>query len=58
MQLDELFYPQLAQAVLGDQVCRVHLTGDLAKVDSSQAYRLMDPQGVGVQVPQFAQALP
>ena len=50
MQLDELFHPQLAQAVLGEQVCRVHLTGHLAEIHAAETNRLLDPHGVCIQV--------
>jgi len=43
--------------VFGEQVGWVAFAGDLAKVDPPQAYRLLYPQSVGIQVTQFAQPL-
>ena len=58
MELHQLFYPQLTEAVFGEQVCRVDFARDFTQVDTPEADGLLDPQGVGIQVSQFAKALP
>jgi len=54
MQLDQLLEPFTAEAMLGQQVCRILLTKHLSEVDAPHPNSLLDPQCVGVQVPQFA----
>jgi len=46
--------PLSAQAVLGQEVGWVLLAKHLAEIDSAGAHGLLDPQRVGVKVPQFA----
>jgi hypothetical protein len=46
--------PLSAQAVLGEQVGGILLAKHLAEIDSAGANGLLDPQRVGVKVPQFA----
>jgi hypothetical protein len=50
-------HPQLAEAVFGEQVGRVHFPGDLAEINTTEADGLLDPQSVGVQVAKLTEAL-
>jgi len=50
----KLLKPLPAEAVLREKVGRILLAENFAKIDSSSAYRLLDPQRVGVEVPQLA----
>ncbi len=58
MQFHQLFHPQLAEAVLGEQIGWIHFAGDFAEIDASETDGLLDPQGVGIQVAELAEALP
>jgi hypothetical protein len=40
--------------VLRQQVCWVFLAKHFSEVDAAHPNSLLDPQGVGIQVPQFA----
>jgi len=50
----KLLKPLPAEAVFREKVGRVILAEHFAKIDSSSTDCLLDPQGVGVEVPQFA----
>ena len=50
----KLVEPLSAQAVLGEKVGRILFSKHLAEIDSAGANGLLDPQRVGVKVPQFA----
>jgi hypothetical protein len=50
----KLLEPLPAQAVFGEKVGRILLSEYFAEIDSTGAKGLLDPQRVGVKVPQFA----
>ena len=54
MKSYKLLEPLPAQAVLGEKVGRILFSKHLAEIDSAGANGLLDPQRVGVKVPQFA----
>ena len=57
MKLHECLQALPAEAVLGQEVRWVDLAVDLAKVYAPQPDGLLDPLGMRVEVPQFAEAL-
>ena len=46
------------QAVLGQEIRKILLPQNIPQIDSATSNGLLDPQGVGIQVPHLAQALP
>ena len=54
MKGHKLLEPLPAQAVFGEKVSRILLSKHLAEIDSAGTNGLLDPQRVGVKVPQFA----
>ena len=50
MQLYELFYPQLAEAVFCEQIRRVDFASDLPDINTSEAHCLLNPQLLDVEV--------
>ena len=57
MQLHELFYSQVAEAVFCEQVCGIDLACHLAEVNAPEADCLLNPQRVHMQASEFAEAL-
>ena len=56
-ELCQLVDPLAAQAVVGQQVRGVLAAEDLLEGYSATSHCLLDPQGVSVDVPQFAESL-
>ena len=57
MKRHKFLKPVAAEAVLRQQVCWVLLSKRFSEVDAPSTDGLLDPQRVGVEVPQLAQAL-
>ena len=53
----QLHHSVTAQRVLGEEIGRIYLTGDLSQIHASRPDGLLDPEGMGVEVSEFTQTL-
>ena len=58
MEPDKHFHALPAQAVFGEEVSWVGFSSYLPQVDSAEPYGLLNPQSVGVEMTELAEALP
>ena len=57
VEVDELLHPVPGYTVLRKEVGGILVAEDLLQLKAFAPYRLLYPQGVSIQVPQFAETL-
>ena len=58
MEINKHFHTLSAEAVFGEEVSWVGFSSYLPQVDSAEPHSLLNPQGVGVEMTELAEALP